>query len=294
MLDLEQLAVRRLERLADAQRREGRLDEARGTVERLLSMAPDHWRADRLLASLSDRPPGLPARPDELTPAPFVRVPAFLPPGENAAWLETFVALAHRFLPASIGRTAADGSSERAVDPDYRRSQCLRDVFDYVDPALERSFRAKLGDGLSAVCERLRVRPFDLRRVELQALIYRDGDFFAAHRDIGWPGNTRRITLAYYLHALPRRFTGGDLVLYDTFRRPGPPTLEEPGFEPAAFTRIPSANNELVCFPSEFYHAATPVTGVGDDVRDARMAIVGWVHTTEEDGDPASLASTPY
>jgi Rps23 Pro-64 3,4-dihydroxylase Tpa1-like proline 4-hydroxylase len=138
------------------------------------------------------------------------------------------------------------------------------------------------------------VPAFEPALSEAHGLLYADGDFFRTHRDTG-PNNTRRVTFVYTLFRSPRRFGGGDLLLYDTFFWPG--VSESPAWVPAyadTFTRLAPEDNRLVFFPSEFYHEVTPVTGVGDDASWGRVAINGWLDTTPELGALAHLSRTPY
>jgi SM-20-related protein len=146
---------------------------------------------------------------------------------------------------------------------------------------------------LPTVVARMRLAPFELRALEIHALVYRDGDFFRVHRDTG-PDNTRRMTFVYYVHTSPKRFSGGDLLLYDTYFHPGEHRPGSRQFDSNGRTRLSAIDNEIVFFPSEYYHEVAPVSDVGDDVRRARIAINGWFHTTKEEGNLRRLAETPY
>ena len=65
------------------------------------------------------------------------------------------------------------------------------------------------------------VRGFALGEVERQLTAHGSGGFFAPHVDTGHPIDAnRRISCVYYFHASPRRFTGGELKLYDTWVTP--------------------------------------------------------------------------
>lgn len=277
VFDLEEMAARRLERLGDSQRVEGRLDEARGTFARLLALAPGHAKAARILASLEGRKPSLPAPFPGPCPAPFARFPGFLPAAVHDRILESLVAIADRFEPAPIGRLDACGNVRLELAADARRSAHLPDCFRHLDPGLGQSFREELHAVVPAILERLQVLPFEPDSLETRALRYGDGDFFRAHRD-SHPWSTKRITLVCYMHAAPRPFSGGDLLLYDTWFRPELPPEEDPGFLQSLYTRLTPAANELICFPSAFYHEVLPVGGTGGDRRRARMAISGWLH----------------
>ena len=163
-----------------------------------------------------------------------------------------------------------------------------------VDPALEKAFYERLLACWPDTRARLRVPKFAPSLSETHVLLYGDGDFFATHRDTG-PNNLRRVTFVYNLHRTPRRFRGGDLLLYDTHFWPGCGKLA-PWMSQFAetYTRLVPEDNLLVFFPSEFYHEVTPVSGLAGDVAGARVAINGWLNTSREGGDLDCIAFTPY
>jgi Rps23 Pro-64 3,4-dihydroxylase Tpa1-like proline 4-hydroxylase len=62
---------------------------------------------------------------------------------------------------------------------------------------------------------------FRLGKVERQLTAHGSGGFFAPHVDTGHPiAANRRISCVYYFYANPRRFTGGELRVYDTWVTP--------------------------------------------------------------------------
>jgi predicted 2-oxoglutarate/Fe(II)-dependent dioxygenase YbiX len=277
--------IGRLERDADALRAAGDLDAAAAVCDRIVSIAPDSLKADRLLASLTGRPSVLTAQPGGLKPAPFVLVPDFLPPDAHDALLASVLSNLDAFRPAE---------TTRGLRTDYRRSRMLARAFSTVHEDVKRAFYERLLLEWAVAQPRLKVPAFEPALSEAHGLLYGDGDFFRTHRDTG-PNNTRRVTFVYTLFRSPRRFGGGDLLLYDTFFWPG--VSDPPAWVPAyadTFTRLAPEDNRLVFFPSEFYHEVTPVTGVGDDSSWGRVAINGWLDTTPELGALAHLSRTPY
>ena len=292
MLDLEQLAVLRLERQGDELRSEGRLDEARETFERLLATAPHHLKADRLVAILGGRAAAVASKTGGLKPAPFVRARDFLPLPLHDRILDVLLAHANQFEPAAVEKY--DGSQAMpGVHVDHRQSVYLAHSFNCLDQDTRDSIERQLCAAFPAVLDHLGVPSFEVHELEEHALIYRDGDFFNAHRDI-CSENTRRVTFIYYLHRIPKRFTGGDLLLYDTYFYPDGPFPGAPLFSRTAYTRISCVANEALFFPSEFFHEVLPVLGVGGDLQRARIAISGWFHTTREAGELQRIAATPY
>lgn len=280
----EEVAAR-LEREADDLRAAGRLEAAARLYEQVLSIAPDHLKAERLLASLIGRPPVLPSQPGGLKPAPFVLVPNFLPIEMRDVLHASIVANLGGFQPAqTVG----------GLNREYRRTKLMPRGFAHVGEQIKRTFYERLQASWTSARASMRVPEFEPILSEATALLYGDGDFFRVHRDTG-PNNTRRVTFVYTMHGMPRRFAGGDLLLYDTFFWPDQKNL--PSWIPRyaeTWTRLAPEDNRLVFFPSEFYHEVTEVLGAGDDPMYARVAINGWLDTTPERGDADVIARTPY
>jgi SM-20-related protein len=106
----------------------------------------------------------------------------------------------------------------------------------------------------------------DLREtpIELLAQAYNDGSFFGKHSDAhaGGPNWQRRLSGIYYLHAQPRKFEGGSLVLYD---RRGNAHLIDP------------EHNSVVFFPRDVLHEVLPVRCTSKAFEDSRFAINVWI-----------------
>ena len=73
----------------------------------------------------------------------------------------------------------------------------------------------------------------------------------------------------------PKRFSGGDLLLYDT-------DLEADSGRRTAFSRIEPLQNSLVVFPSGYLHEVTSVECVTDDFGDGRFTVKGWLLSRDE------------
>jgi Rps23 Pro-64 3,4-dihydroxylase Tpa1-like proline 4-hydroxylase len=277
--------ARQLEKMADQLRAEGRLDEAAAAFNDLLTIEPHHLKASRIVSSITGQTSSLQSAPGGLKPAPFVVVREFL---------DSAVRDALHLGLLSKSRALVEAATTQGIHLDYRRSRILPDCFRYVDPAIEQHFYSRFLNYWPQAQLRLRIAAFEPSFSETHALFYGDGDFFAPHNDTG-PENTRRVTFVCNLQSTPRTFEGGDLILYDTYFRPGRITdgPEEPCFA-TTYTRIFPEDNRIVLFPSEFYHEVTPVTYRGTDPVGERISITGWVHTTREEGAPDRIAATPY
>ena len=100
-------------------------------------------------------------------------------------------------------------------------------------------------------------------------------EFYKVHKDSGKKHGTgtRKITFVYYFHNLPRQFTGGDLLLFDT-------DLKKNKYIDKS-TRIEPLNNSVLFFPSDFYHLVTPVLCETDRIENGRFTINGWLNEEE-------------
>lgn len=105
------------------------------------------------------------------------------------------------------------------------------------------------------------------------------GGYYMRHTDNGdsTPRQAgRRISYVYYFHREPRRFVGGDLLLYDTDY-----DLQE--CSTRTYSRLAPTDNTLVLFPSDSYHEITkvaPASGETLPFGDGRFTVNGWIHET--------------
>ncbi|WP_298324096.1 2OG-Fe(II) oxygenase [Asticcacaulis sp.] len=237
----------------------GRLEDAARTYAELKTV-----EGDRLAALLTGMATG-PA--EEAGPTRFVRLKGVLSAAEQQRLWEHVEADDARFDQALIGQT-----DKARLDPDRRRSAVLADaatVREWFLPRIEELMERE------RVLERLCIAPSPVATRELQITRHLDGGFFRIHRDTGLPGDpsaSRTLTYVYYFQRTPRRFSGGDLLMFDhgaDGRRAA--TLE--------FTRFHPEHDTLVFFPSHRLHAVAPVALDGDDPSDARWTVNGWLHS---------------
>jgi Rps23 Pro-64 3,4-dihydroxylase Tpa1-like proline 4-hydroxylase len=282
LLEPTEIAIRRLERIGDELRSQGQLDAAREAFEKLLSLAPHHLKAERIVSSLSNRPAELPSTRGGLKPAPFVLATNFLPWAMRDTIFEFLMSTAESFEAAQ---------TNEGLRSEIRRSLFRANCLDGLDPLLRNEFQNLLTAQFMTAFRQLLIPAFTPTFIEIHGSIYSNGDFFRAHNDTG-AKNTRRITFTFNLHERPKRFEGGDLLLYDTYFRQNSMIVGEPLFA-RTYTRLAPEDNRLIFFPSEFFHEVVSVVG-GDKLRHARYSITGWFHTTTEDGDIDKIAQTPY
>jgi Rps23 Pro-64 3,4-dihydroxylase Tpa1-like proline 4-hydroxylase len=197
----------------------------------------------------------------ELWPAPFVRIEHFLTPAEHDFLLET------ADQQQSLLENSKIGERDGQYNPEQRSSWVLCKKLDELIPW----FLPRVKEALVDVLPRLQVAPFAVGEVELQMTVHRSGGFYKIHQD-GDSGKEqnggRRVSYVYYFHRLPKRFTGGDLLLYDT--------NVEDGTYAAAFTRIETLDNSIVFFPSPYFHQVTTVRCETDEFGDSRFTLNGW------------------
>lgn len=182
------------------------------------------------------------------------------------------------FLPAELHRELRShcmsledfGRGEVLVDgalsyhPELRQGFISRDRLGDLLPL----FRGRLNAAFPQMATQLGIKPFPHTDIEFKLAAHGDGDFFKPHRDtfVGKDrpetGGDRLITTVYYLHAQPRRFHGGELLIHPL--GPGETVTVEP------------RDNRLVAFPSFAVHEVTPVEVPGRAFADSRFSITSW------------------
>src|SRR5690349_15743678 len=129
---------------------------------------------------------------------PYIRIDEFLSAEGAAVMLRELTARRAEFRPRG---------SDPARPAFYRMSAPLAAPveflhrFEGIASSLERRFGTKLNRS----------------EIELLPQAYNDGGFFGKHSDAaaGGPNWQRRLSGIYYVHAEPKSFTGGGLVVYD-------------------------------------------------------------------------------
>ena len=250
-----------LRRLATFSRCRGNFGEASDAYRRLAELQPDDIKSRYLHAVLSGRETPFAAVPTGGWPAPFVRIEGFLSPAEHDLVLETAQEEQGRLKAAMVG----DGDAQ--YKPEQRSSWVLCKKLDELVPW----FLPRVKDALPGVLPRLQVAPFSLGKIELQMTVHRSGGFYKVHQDTGnEQSRDRQVSYVYYFHRVPKRFTGGDLLLYDTD--------VEKGVYATAFTRIEALDNSIVFFPSAYCHKVTTVHCETEAFGDSRFTLNGWFH----------------
>ena len=124
---------------------------------------------------------------------------------------------------------------------------------------------------LPVVRQKLGIAWFQLDKVERQLTAHGRGGFFVPHVDTGDSRvKGRRISCVYYFHQAPKRFSGGELKLYDSWVTPGGSTGA------GTYTALEPLDNSLVFFPSEAFHEVCPVEPQTDAFADNRFTVTIW------------------
>jgi 2OG-Fe(II) oxygenase superfamily len=200
-----------------------------------------------------------------LGPRVLVPMSNFLSEKERAGLLEFVTSKEADFKPATV----MFGGAEPQVDENVRKAKTLDGLEHF-----EQLFGDKIKEALPQVLERLGHEPFPVGRIEIQATASGDRDYFRIHQDAE-PGDTREISFAYFLHREPKRFSGGDLRVFETRVEDGQPIPSD-----QVETVVPR-QNEIVFFPSIHEHEVLPVRAGGKEFADSRFAINGWIHRAE-------------
>lgn len=269
---------------ARAARRLGELSGAARHYERLLELAPCDPEARwgmRLLGEGLRRGPDEEPGPGPL--APFARLSRLLGSEEHRlieAYLHTHLS------DLALATIFRDGVRQR--DTETRSARVLLDPGDVPGWFLER-VQEQLPRALAHMGE----PGFRPERTEIHLSLSLGGDFYAPHTDdtTGYAFrlprvDSRRISFVYYLFRSPRRFTGGELRLYDRCDAPD-------RFDAALYTSVVPQDNMLVFFPSNRFHGVASVSLQSDDPRDGRFTINGWLHAPVTTGSSNAYPRSP-
>jgi Rps23 Pro-64 3,4-dihydroxylase Tpa1-like proline 4-hydroxylase len=146
-------------------------------------------------------------------------------------------------------------------------------------------FDGSLRGMLPYVRKQLGVPWFPLGQVERQLTAHSGGGFFAPHVDTGNSLTaSRRISCVYYFHRSPRRFTGGELKLYDSW------VTDRGSTAAPTCTTLTPIHNSIVFFPSGEFHEVCPVRLATDAFHDSRFTITIWFR---EEKRPPQLGAAP-
>lgn len=185
-------------------------------------------------------------------------LPGWLGEAEAARLLAYTLAAEGRFAPTKL----ADQGAGR-LDAVVRQSSVLKDLGAFAGPLRRKALA--LQSGLETAFDMAHT-PANSTQMEMVA--HGDGAFYRPHIDTFTgdeytPGGRRRLTMVYYLHRRPRRFTGGRLRMFDLG---GTETIE-----------IEPTHDSLLVFPSAARHEVETVSCPDGAFGDGRFAVNIWL-----------------
>lgn len=194
--------------------------------------------------------------------APYIRIPEFLPASNHDEILEFALSMESKFGTSSVV-TGDDEQHSSALH--IRNSSSVTDLDD-LPPAFQTELRALVPDVMK-VLELDAPEQFD---IELQLTAHNDGAFYKMHRDNSTPGtSTRQLTFVYYFHRHPKRFSGGNIRLFDI--------MKDNGAAAESFVDVEPDDNCLLLFPSSVPHEVLRVVCPSGDMQDSRFTLNGWL-----------------
>jgi Rps23 Pro-64 3,4-dihydroxylase Tpa1-like proline 4-hydroxylase len=184
--------------------------------------------------------------PERLAEPPHCRITTFLPPCTAELILLDVVNRRSEFMAKGC-RASGDPAFYRMTSP-LRVPPEFISRFQELLPMLQRRFKTELRNP----------------QIELLAHAYNDGSFFGRHSDVdaGGPNWQRRLSGIIYLHALPRKFEGGSLIIYDRHGRAH---------------SIEPEHNSAVFFPNNLNHEVSRVSCATKAFEDSRFSINIWI-----------------
>ncbi|MGB3534186.1 MAG: 2OG-Fe(II) oxygenase [Microcoleaceae cyanobacterium] len=197
-------------------------------------------------------------------PGECVFIEQFLSPEENKQALEIALNQADQFVGSKTTTQAAD----------YRKSSIL---YATLFPDYYELMRQKLLKTLPDIVQKLNHPTFSVSQVEMQLTAHNDGCFYKIHNDSGSEKTaTRVLTYVYYFHQQPKKFSGGELRIYETELKNGVATTN------GQYKTIEPKNNSIVFFDSRCKHEVMPVKCSSRKFEDGRFTLNGWLRRVEK------------
>lgn len=251
--------------LIDAHRRAGDLARASQAAESWRRFAPGNRRAAHLAAVLAQQSLDSDVyRQSDVQPAPFLLESDFLSVGARDRFLARALDSEQDFRTAGMG-----SGGDAVVDRDRRETEVLS-LEDWEKEEIE----GKVQQVAREACLRfgLPIRP--IKKIEAKLTVHRDGGFFNVHQDAFTEirGSSRHLSWVYYFHQNPKAYRGGDLVVFDSTC-----DRQDRRYSEFDYTRLVPKDNQLVLFPSWFFHGVTPVSVAPSEFGSSRFAVAGHI-----------------
>jgi Rps23 Pro-64 3,4-dihydroxylase Tpa1-like proline 4-hydroxylase len=194
---------------------------------------------------------------DEVLHSTFAQIDNFLPPHQLESLYAYVLAQESNFV----------STSNSANDPFYRRSLFLPTFTEFSTLMIER-----IKSIVPGILTYLNLPSFAIDNIETQLTAHNDGNYYKIHNDSGSPDSaTRELTYVYYFHSLPKAFTGGELLIYDS-------KIKDNFYVAAdSYQTVQPRNNSIVFFLSRYMHEVLPVSCPSQAFRNSRFTVNGWV-----------------
>jgi SM-20-related protein len=167
-----------------------------------------------------------------------------------------------------VSEVISPGAAGSTVDYEHRRSLVLMNLGRYHDLLVDR-----IRSCWPRILQKLEHEAFVDSGVEAQITASNDGDYFRCHSDNGQDETAgRELTFVYFFHRTPKKFSGGELRIYDS-RREGADLVRTGNYRAV----IP-LQNQLVLFDSSLEHEITPIECPCKEFADSRFTVNGWFH----------------
>ncbi|MBD2773175.1 2OG-Fe(II) oxygenase [Iningainema tapete] len=119
------------------------------------------------------------------------------------------------------------------------------------------------------VLTELKILSLNFGEIEISHNAYQNQGFLSIHEDKSYR-RSRKITFVYYYHIIPKSFTGGQLLVYQSSDLSDINTYSVPALI------VEPLNNRCVFFASEAYHEVLPVKC--EDFKSSRFSFSGWIN----------------
>lgn len=192
-------------------------------------------------------------------------IPGLLGPEVASGLLNYAIANEARFQETTIGANAR-------VTHSLRRSLLLTDIGKY-GGLIEK----RVAEAVPELIERLGLTPFQPTGFEVELVAHGEGAFYKRHIDVftgahradGEAASDRLISLVYYLHTEPKKFSGGELRLY--------PQIRPADVSPEGSIDVVPHHDSAVAFSSWLPHEVLAVTCPSRQFGDSRFAVNCWI-----------------
>ncbi len=250
--------------LTDVYRRAGDLKLAAESAQRWKALEPSS-NAEYLTKVLNQETlPEQIYNNNEIRPAPFSIIDNFLSREEREYFWQRAVNSESDYEKAGIGL-----EDDVIVDCYQRDTEVLR-----LGVEEKQQMRQKIKSYIDVLFRKFRISEREVDKIEVKLTSHTQDGFFKIHHDGFSPidGSIRYLSWVYYFHANPKPYEGGDLVLFDSDA-----IKDDHRFSPINYTRYIPQDNQIIFFPSWFYHGVTPVALLSPGFSSGRFAVAGHI-----------------